>query len=152
MQLASRTYEAAKQICGSSCPEAILYRNPTASNLMLVANSGRAKLVYAPNFISGVYDSHGDAGVAAVIAHELGHALDDSLGAAWIDKKWMAELRADAWAGCILAKSDLKPAGLKSALAALEEHPSPAHPAWNIRLQAVRAGYSHCGGADTWVR
>jgi hypothetical protein len=152
MQLASRAYDAAKQICGSSCPEVILYRNATASNLMLIANSGRAKIVYAPNFISGVYDRHGDAGVTAVISHELGHALDDSLGAAWIDKKWTAELHADAWAGCVLAKIDLKPKDLEGALAALEEHPSSAHPAWSIRLPAIRAGYSHCGGAETGLR
>ena len=149
MQLATRTYDAAKQICGANCPEVVLYRNSTASGLMLIAISGRAKLVYAPNFISGIYDSHGDPGVAAVLAHEFGHALDDSLGAAWIDKKWTAELRADAWAGCVLAKTGLDAASMKGALAALEEHPSPAHPAWNIRLPAIRAGYSHCNGTDS---
>ena len=149
MQLATRTYEAAKQICAANCPAAVLFRNETASNLMLVTSSGRAKIVYAPNFVSGVYDSHGDAGVTAVIAHELGHALDDTLGAAWIDKKWTAELRADAWAGCVLAKIVQKAADVNNSLAALQEHPSPAHPAWNIRLPAVRAGYTHCGGTET---
>jgi hypothetical protein len=152
MQLAARTYDAAKQICGANCPEVILYRNATATGIMLITSSGRAKIVYAPNFVSGVYDRHGDAGVAALIAHELGHALDDTLGAAWIDRKWNSELRADAWAGCILAKSDLKPAGMNGALAALEKYPPMAHPAWNIRLPAVRAGYTHCGGAGSEAR
>ena len=76
-----------------------------------------------------------------------GHALDDTLGAAWIEKSWTAELRADSWAGCILAKTNLSPADLTAALGALAAHPSPAHPAWGVRLPAIRAGYSRCGGA-----
>jgi hypothetical protein len=81
------------------------------------------------------------------MAHEIGHALDDALGAVWIEKGWTPELRADSWAGCILAKSNLSPADATAALAALAAHPSPAHPAWNVRLPAIRAGYSRCGGA-----
>jgi hypothetical protein len=124
----------------------VLFRNATASKLMLIANAGRAKIVYNPQFIAGLYDRRGDAGVAALIAHELGHALDDSLGAAWIDKGWTAELRADSWAGCVLAKSNLTPAEVRSALTALQENPSPAHPSWNLRLPAIITGYFHCGG------
>lgn len=147
MQLASRAYDAARQVCGSNCPEVVLFRNATAANLMLIASGGRAKIVYKPNFITGVYDSHGDAGVAAVVAHEIGHALDDTLGAAWIDKRWPPELRADAWAGCVIAKSNFAAADFHSALAALEENPPPKSPAWKERLQAIRTGYTRCGGA-----
>lgn len=146
MQLIGGTYNAVKNICGANCPEVVLFRNATAANLMLIASGGRAKLVYNPNFISGVYDRWGDAGVAGVVSHELGQALDDTLGAAWVEKSWSAELRADAWAGCVLAKSNFDQAGMKSALASLEEHPSPAHPGWNVRLPAIRVGYTHCGG------
>ena len=147
MQLVGGTYAAGKSMCGTNCPEVILFRNATASNVMLVSDAGRAKIVYNPTFITSVYDRYGDAGVQAVMAHEIGHALDDTLGAAWIEKSWTPELRADSWAGCILAKSNLSPPDVTAALAALQANPSPAHPAWNVRLPAIRAGYSRCGGA-----
>lgn len=149
MQLIVRTNAAAKTICVSNCPEVVVFRNTTAPNLMLIADAGRAKLVYAPQVFSAVHDRHGDAGIVALVAHALGHALDDGLGAAWIDKNWTAEVRADAWAGCTLAKSSLGSAETQAALAALAQYPSPAHPKWNLRMQAIRAGYTHCGGVSS---
>jgi hypothetical protein len=147
MQLVGRAYTAAKNICGSNCPEVVLFRNVTASNLMLITDHQRAKIVYDPKIITTVYDRHGDAGIIGLMSHALGHALDDTLGAAWIEKGWNPELRADAWSGCILAKSNLKPTEFAAALAALSDYPSPAHPAWNLRLPPIRSGYTHCGGA-----
>jgi hypothetical protein len=146
MQLVGRAFAAAKTVCGSNCPEVVLFRNSTASNLMLVTDAARAKIVYAPQVITTLYERHGDAGIVALMSHALGHALDDTLGAAWIEKGWTPEVRADSWAGCILAKSNMSPKEMTNALAALSEYPSPAHPAWNLRLPAIRAGYSRCGG------
>lgn len=147
LELSGRAYTAAKTVCGSTCPEVVLFRNATASNLMLIADAGRAKIVYAPQVFTGVYDRYGDAGIVALLAHELGHALDDAIGASWIDKGWTPELRADAWAGCILARDNLAPANVPAALAALAEFPSPSHPNWSVRLPVIRTGYAHCGGA-----
>ena len=147
LQLVVRTNTAAATICVSHCPEVVVFRNSTASNLMLFSDTGRAKLVYAPRVFTAVHDRYGDAGIVALVAHALGHALDDGMGAAWIDKAWTAELRADAWAGCTLAKSNLKSAQMQAALGALADYPSPSHPKWNLRLQAIRSGYTHCGGA-----
>jgi hypothetical protein len=118
----------------------------TAPNAALIANGGQAKLVYAPQFFAAVYASFGDAGILAIIAHEFGHALDDSIGAAWINSSWTPELRADAWAGCTLAKSGLSRSDMQAALGALAKYPSPKHPSWNLRLPAIRSGYAHCGG------
>jgi hypothetical protein len=146
MQLASLANTAGKTICGSHCPEIVLFRNNTAPNLMLMADAGRAKVVYAPQLFTTAYDRHGDAGVVALLAHVIGHALDDAIGAAWISKAWTAELRADAWAGCVLARSKLNASDMQDALAALMEYPSPAHPHWNARLPAIRTGYTQCGG------
>jgi hypothetical protein len=148
MQLITRANAAVKAICVSNCPEVVVFRNSTASNLMLIADAGRAKLVYAPQAFAAVQERRGDAGIVALVAHALGHALDDGLGAAWIDKGWTAELRADAWAGCTLAKSNLGLADLSAALAALADYPSPSHPKWSLRQQAIRSGYTHCGGAE----
>jgi hypothetical protein len=146
MELASRVDTAVKTICGTNCPTAAVYRNPTAANLMLVANSGVANVVYAPAFFSAVYDQFGDGGILGLVAHVIGHALDDTLGAAWIKPGWAPELRADAWAGCALARAALAPDELESAAGALAKYPSPAHPAWALRLPVLRAGFTQCGG------
>ena len=146
MQVASRVNIAEKAICAANCPGVALFRNPTAPNAALIANAGQAKLVYAPQFFAAVYASFGDAGILAVIAHELGHALDDSIGAAWINSSWTPELRADSWAGCTLAKGALSRSDMQAALAALAKYPAPAHPIWNLRLPVIRSGYTHCGG------
>jgi len=149
LELAGRVNAAVKTICGAQCPTMALFRNATSPNAMLIADAGQAKLVYAPRFFAAAYDSSGDNGIVALIAHEVGHALDATMGAAWIKQSWTAELRADAWAGCILARLDPGPGGLQPALAALAKYPSPSHPGWNLRLPALRAGYTQCGGAGS---
>jgi hypothetical protein len=146
MQIASRVNMAEKSICAANCPGVALFRNSTAPNAALIANAGQAKLVYAPQFFAAVYASFGDAGILAIIAHEFGHALDDSIGAAWIKTSWTPELRADAWAGCTLAKGGLSQNDMQAALAALAKYPPPSHPGWNLRLPAIRSGYTHCDG------
>jgi hypothetical protein len=113
---------------------------------MFVAEGDQAKLLYAPAFFAAVHERFGDAGIIAILAHELGHALDDTLGAAWIQNAWTPELRADAWAGCVLAKDPLAAPDRQAAMSALAEYPSSSHPNWNIRLPVIRAGYTHCGG------
>jgi hypothetical protein len=149
MQLANRVNAAVKTLCGSQCPTMALLRNATAPNAMLIADAGHAKLVYSPQFLGAAYDSFGDDGIVAVIAHEVGHAMDATMGAAWIKKTWTPELRADAWAGCLLARLDPAPGTLQSSLSALSKYPSPSHPSWNLRLPALRAGYTQCGGAGS---
>jgi hypothetical protein len=116
---------------------------------MLIADAGQAKLVYSPQFFEAAYNSFGDGGIIAIIAHEVGHALDATMGAAWIKKSWTPELRADAWAGCILARLDPGSGGLREGLSALSKYPSPSHPGWNLRLPALRTGYTECGGASS---
>ena len=154
LQLAARVNSAVSTICGAQCPTMALFRNATAPNAMLIADTGQAKLVYSPRFFGSAYDSFGDSGIVAVIAHEVGHALDATMGAAWIKKSWTPELRADAWTGCILARLDSAKPGpvsgsLQSGLSALAKYPSPSHPGWNLRLAALRAGYTQCGGAGS---
>ncbi len=147
MQLAGRVNAAVKTICGAQCPTMAVLRNATAPNAMLINDAGQAKLVYSPKFFATAYDSFGDDGIVAVIAHEVGHALDATMGASWIKKSWTPELRADAWAGCILARLDPASGSLQASLSALSKYPSPSHPGWSVRLPALRTGYMQCGGA-----
>lgn len=149
MLLANKVNAAVTTLCGSQCPTMAILRNSTAPNVILIADAGQGKLVYSPQFFGAAYDSFGDDGIVAVIAHEVGHAMDATMGAAWIKKSWTPELRADAWAGCLLARLNPVPASLQPSLSALAKYPSPAHPAWNLRLPALRAGYTQCGGAGS---
>jgi len=146
MELAGRANTAVKTICGTNCPIAAMFRNTTAANAMLIANAGEAKLVYAPKFFDSVYDAFGDGGILGVVAHILGHALDNVLGAAWVKSSWPPELRADAWAGCTLARAGLSPDELEGAVGALAKYPSPTQPVWSERLPILRSGFSQCGG------
>ena len=150
MQLAGKVNTAVKTICASNCPGVMLMRNTTAANVMLIAGGGQGRLVYSPQFFAAANDTFGDAGIVALIAHELGHALDDSLGAAWVKTTWTPELRADSWTGCVLARTDLSSKDLESALRALAKYPpqtgAPAPSSWTLRLPVLRTGYTQCGG------
>ncbi len=146
MQLAKRVNTALTPICSPKCPEIAVYRNPTAANAMLIVTSDQAKIVYAPQFFSSVYDSLGDSGIMAIIAHEYGHALAETVAAPWMKTAWTAELRADAWTACTLAKLNLNAKNLNDAVEALSKYPPSTNPAWNSRLAALRIGYVRCGG------
>ncbi len=146
MQLAGRVNAALKTICAANCPQTVLFRNSTAPNAMLVAAAGQAKLVYAPQFFSAAYDALGDGAIVGLIAHELGHALDDTLGAAWVKSDWPPELRADAWAGCTLARVNLSAGDLLASLSALAKYPAPSSPGWKQRVPVLRTGFTQCGG------
>lgn len=147
MQIVRRVDAAYKPICSPKCPGVAMLRNPTAANVMLIATKDDAKLVYSPQFFAGVYGKYGEGGIIALIAHVYGHAIDESTPSTWLPANWNPELRADAWAGCVLAKSGLPPAGLTSALGAMAIYPPPSQPIWTGRIPAVRLGFTHCGGA-----
>ena len=150
MQLARRVNTALQPACTPRCPEIGIFRNATAPNIALIVAEDQAKIVYAPQFFSTIYDKYGDGAIIAVIAHEYGHALAETTPAAWMKSSWKIELRADAWAGCALAKNNLAAKALKEAVDALAEHPPSSraepHPDWNQRWAALKTGYTHCGG------
>ena len=147
MELAGQVNAALAPMCRPRCPVVAVFRNETAPNAMLVASStGDAKIVYAPQFFTSIYDGAGDGPIIAVIAHELGHALDETAPASWTKTAWTAEMRADGWAGCALAKTNLTARALRETLTALAKYPVAADPGWNARLLALRTGYIQCGG------
>jgi hypothetical protein len=150
MQLAGRMNAALSPTCSPKCPQIAIFRNTTAPNATLVVSADRAKFVYAPQFFTAVYDRYGDGAIIAIIAHEYGHALDEVYPASWMKSGWTPELRADAWAGCALARSDLSLNDLSEALTAVSKYPpfaqAGAQPSWAQRLQALRLGYIHCDG------
>ena len=154
MQVVRRVDALFVPFCLPKCPEAAMLRNDTAANLMLTVDRDGGKLVYAPQFFSSVYGKYGEPALLALIAHVYAHAIDESVPSNWIPTAWDRELRADAWAGCALAKSNLPAKDLASALAALAANPprtGSAGPrsesAWVKRAPSVKLGFTHCGGA-----
>jgi hypothetical protein len=146
MQLAGRMNAALSPTCTPQCPQIAIFRNPTAPNAMLVVTADQAKFVYAPQFFAAVYDKYGDGAIIAIVAHLYGHALNEVHPASWMKSDWTPELRADAWAGCALAKSDLSANDLADALTAVSKYPPAAQSSWPPRVPALRLGYTHCGG------
>jgi|SRR5579871_1709992 len=147
MELAGQVNAAFRPVCRPACPQIALFRNATAPNVMLVATpSGDAKIVYSPQFFTDIYEAAGDGAIIAVVAHELGHALSETVPAAWMKTSWTSEIRADAWAGCALATANLSARALRNSVAALERYPAMNDPGWNARLPGLRTGYLHCGG------
>jgi hypothetical protein len=145
MEMARRLNAAMSPVCSPKCPQIAIFRNATAANVMLVVTTDQAKVVYAPQFFQTVYDNYGDGAIVAILAHEFGHALDEIYPGKF-GRGGTPELRADAWAGCALARTDLSPKSLGEALTALSKYPPPASPAWPLRLTALRLGYTQCGG------
>ena len=146
LELAGRVNAALVSSCVPNCPRISMFRNSTASNLMLMKAPDQTKLVYKPEFFTKVYESAGDAGILALIAHEVGHAIDGAAAPPWMKRNWSPELRADAWAGCALAKMNLSARSVQAGFSTLSKYPSPSHPDWSVRLPVLQFGYTQCGG------
>ena len=146
MELAGQVNAALAPVCTPNCPVVALFRNASVPKAIMVVASGQAKLIYSPKFFTSVYEEYGDGAIIGIIAHELGHAINETAPAAWMKSGWTPELRADAWAGCALAKVNLSARRLEATLTAISMNPSPAHPGWAQRIPALRLGYAQCGG------
>jgi len=146
MELAGKVNGGLGSICRPNCPTMAMFRNKSAADLMLLVTSGQAKIVYKPEFFTSVYDKYGEGGILALIAHEVGHAMEANGTAKWMKPGWNPELRADAWAGCAFAKINVTSKEFQNGMAALQANPSLSHPDWMTRRSAIQIGYEQCGG------
>jgi len=146
MELAGKVNAALVLACRPNCPTLAVFRNSTAPNAMLINDAGRAKILYKPEFFTAVYETYGDGGILAILAHEVGHASDAVSPPSWMKSESAPELRADAWASCAFAKMSLGGYALRAGLTTLSKYPSPSHPNWALRLPVLRLGYTQCGG------
>jgi hypothetical protein len=141
----------ANVLCGGTCG-ATLIRNPTAGTVLtVVLPYGAVKVVYNPQFLKSV-EAIGDGAIFGLFAHETGHIVDGRLNVAWMPTSWGRELRADAWAGCALARAALSEDQTKAALRAILQYPPPTHSAGDLRVPALDLGYESCGGTGSLPR
>ncbi len=137
-----------RALCPGGCGNVDLLRNPTAGNALTRVVSGTSSLVsYSPGFFELLDRRFGTGAVFGVLAHELGHHIDlHQPKLPWFDSSWSRELRADAWAGCAIARGGISPTSLEAAVGALMAFPSASHPGADLRIPAIRTGFSNCGG------
>lgn len=137
-------------MCPKGCGRVSLYQNATVPNAVTVsAGAGVSRIEYSPAFLEKVEEIFGADARLGVIAHELGHHVDViGAPAPWLDPAWDSELRADAWAGCALAKAGRTTEGLKETLRAVSVQPT-AKPdrVWDQRWQALQRGFEGCGAS-----
>ena len=140
--------KVAALLCPKGCGKVLLFANATTPNTATVTDgAGVSKIVYSPSFTSSIRSSFGPIATFGIFAHDVGHHLDATGNrAAWMKDGWDSELRADAWAGCAMAKAELSPSRVQAALLAMSIYPSPHHPAWNVRRPVISEGYVRCGG------
>jgi hypothetical protein len=144
-------HNVANVLCGGTCGVALI-RNRTAGNVLTFAlPNGAAKVVYNPLFLKSV-ETIGDGAIFGIFAHETGHVVDGRLNVAWMPDSWGRELRADAWAGCALARAVLSEDKTIAALRAILRYPPPTHPARDLRVPALELGYRSCGGTGNLPR
>ena len=135
-------------LCPKGCGKLFLFANATSPYTVTVTDGhGASKIVYSPAFLAQVRKSYGPLGVFGVLGHQLAHHLDATGSRPlWMKETWDPELRADAWAGCAMAKAGLKPSGLQASLLVMSEYPSAHHPGWGERRAVIVEGFKQCGG------
>ena len=135
-------------VCPKDCGQLGVFRNASAPNALAVSvGNHMTKIVYNAAFLEGAVKAYGPGASLGILAHEVGHHVDTIVPPPpWMNADWSPELRADAWAGCQLARTGNKPAEIKAALQAIAMSPSPSHPAWSVRAEALQRGFAGCGG------
>ncbi len=135
-------------LCPKGCGKVVLFANATTPNTATVTDgAGGSKIAYSPTFVGAVQKSYGPIATFGILAHNFGHHLDATANRpAWMRESWDSELRADAWAGCAIAKAEMTPSRLQAVLLAMSTYPSAHHPPWSERRPVITEGYTHCGG------
>lgn len=135
-------------LCPKGCGKVLLFANATTPNTATVTDgAGGTKIAYSPGFVGSVQKNYGPIATFGIVAHNLGHHLDATGNRpAWMKESWDAELRADAWAGCAIAKAEMTPSRLQAVLLAMSTYPSAHHPPWSDRRAVITEGYNRCGG------
>jgi hypothetical protein len=136
-----------RALCKNGCGNYVLASNSSAPNALAAATGpGQSKIAYNPDFLNQVANQFGGGATFGILAHEFGHHIDFHTTAPWMNNSWSRELKADAWAGCALARVGGNTQQIENALRAIAAYPAPSHPGWQQRHQAVRTGFINCGG------
>ncbi|WP_188860319.1 hypothetical protein [Marinobacterium nitratireducens] len=136
-----------RALCPTGCGRYFLTSNHSTPNAMAQAIApGESKIAYNPDFMNDIANRYGGGATFGILAHEFGHHIDFHSTPAWMNNSWSRELKADAWAGCALARVGGSTQQIENSLRAIAAYPAPTHPGWQQRHHAVRTGFTNCGG------
>ena len=129
------------------CGNYVVFSNPTAPTILWSpVGPAYSKFVYNSAFLTQLAAQYGDGASYGLLAHAFGHHIDFNTTPPWMNNSWSSELKADAWAGCALAKTGVGTGQIENALVAIAAFPVPGNPGWPQRQLAVRTGFINCGG------
>jgi hypothetical protein len=150
LRAASELKTIYQALCPSGCGQYFLVSNRTTPNASASAvRPGVSKLAYNPGFLNQVAGQYGGGATFGILSHEFGHHIDFHTTPPWMNNSWSRELKADAWAGCALARVGGNTQEIENSLRAIAAYPSSTHPGWQQRHHAVRVGFTNCGGRWT---
>ena len=129
------------------CGNYALFSNPSAPTILWTpVGPGYSKFAYNPFLLNQLASQYGTGASFGLLAHAFGHHIDFNTTPPWMNNSWSSELKADAWAGCALAKTGVGTGQIENALVAIAAFPVPGNPGWPQRQLAVRTGFINCGG------
>jgi hypothetical protein len=133
-----------KKICDlvSVQPNFIIKRGPVDNAIALVDSNHNREIYYSQYFFRSL---NSDAYKVAVLAHEIGHHLNNHL-LSKSDRRPQDELEADRFAGSILCKMSIPLEAVNELLNfQCSEKATGAYPSRNERREAFAVGYSDAG-------
>lgn len=141
--------DAMDAVCPSGCGTIRVTAGPTSQGAVVIPLGPRlSQIVFDADTLGMIADRFGEDAIFAVFAHEIGHHVDVPQ-APWFDSSWNRELRADAVAGCAVARAGRNSLAAAEMLTAMSMVPTPSHPSWHLRLQAFKRGLTECQLGET---
>lgn len=125
-----------------------VFTQPGVQNAMATGNTpwfGDEVVIYDPIFMEGLRQRYGPSAPFGVLAHEVGHIVRGVLVPGWMPD-WSDEMRADHFAGFVLARHGLDLQPLQRCIMELMARPGYRHPDGRTRTAVVRGGYIEGGG------
>lgn len=99
---------------------------------------GSPTVIYDGVWIQELVRAFGPEVEVWAFAHEYGHWING------YEEGWKAELSADDYAGCALARLGADPEPVLRAMVAISPAATWSHPGFELRRLAVQVGYGRC--------
>lgn len=125
-------------------PLTIVQSSPNIATVRLSSSDIVPPMIFAGREeLESIGKRFGFWAIVYVMAHEIGHGHDARIGVLWLFDSHQAELSADEWGGCAIARAGGKLEEATNAAIALFSE-SDTHPGWLDRTAALQRGADRC--------